>query len=207
MNKEKTSNRKTKAIETKRKIYESADQLFKKYGINNVSVDSIVEMAGVSKGSFYVHFDSKDSLVAAHIADFVDKLDLDYKSYYESFPAGTMASDMLILLLGKIVDIIAFNLGYDLMKIIYEVQITKTVNTDAIMGYNRDLYKIFSAIISQGVQQGEFKAEIGIDIITNHCVMAIRGLTYEWCIRYPDFDLRGQVLKHFEILLAGIKKQ
>lgn len=50
-----TSNRKTKAIETKNKIYRSANQLFREYGLENVSVDSIVEMAGVSKGAFYVH--------------------------------------------------------------------------------------------------------------------------------------------------------
>ena len=202
-----TSIRKTKAAETKMKIYDSAEQLFKKYGIDNVSVDSIVEMAGVSKGAFYVHFDSKDSLVAAHIAEFVNKLDLDYKAYYESFPPDTSASDMLISLLGKIVDVVAFSLGYELMRIVYGVQLTKTVDTDAIMGYNRDLYKIFNSIISKGVQQGEFKAELGIDTITNHCVMAIRGLSYEWCIRYPDFDFRDQTLKHFEMLLTGIKKQ
>ncbi|MHB9094529.1 MAG: TetR/AcrR family transcriptional regulator [Eubacteriales bacterium] len=207
MNKEKTNNRKTKAIETKKKIYESAEQLFKEYGFNNVSVDSIVETAGVSKGSFYVHFETKNSLIAALIANYVDKLDLDYKSFLESLPASTMASDILISLIGKIADIITCTIGYDHMKTVYKVQITKTINTDAIMGYNREVYKIFSDIISKGVQQGEFKTEMPVDTLTKHCIMAIRGITYEWCIRYPDFDLKDQVLKHFEILLTGIKKQ
>lgn len=201
------SNRKTKALETKKKIYESANQLFKKYGIEKVSVDSIVEMAGVSKGAFYVHFESKDSLTAALINDFVNKLDLDYKSYLESFSANVMASDVLISLIGKIADIITCTIGYDHMKTVYKVQITKTINTDAIMNYNRELYKIFSDIISKGVQQEEFKTEIPVDTLTKHCIMAIRGLTYEWCIRHPDFDLKEQALKHFEILLTGIKKQ
>jgi len=207
MKKEIISNRKTKALETKKKIYESANQLFKKYGIEKVSVDSIVEMAGVSKGAFYVHFESKDSLTAALINDFVNKLDLDYKSYLESFSANVMASDVLISLIGKIADIITCTIGYDHMKTVYKVQITKTINTDAIMNYNRELYKIFSDIISKGVQQEEFKTEIPVDTLTKHCIMAIRGLTYEWCIRHPDFDLKEQALKHFEILLTGIKKQ
>lgn len=207
MNKEKTSNRKTNAIATKKKIYESAERLFKKYGFDNVSVDSIVEMAGVSKGSFYVHFHSKDSLIASLIADYVDKLDLDYKSYLESFAADTMASDILIFLAGKIADTITCTIGYDHIKFIYEAQIARTINTHAILGYNRDIYQIFSNIISLGIQQGEFKTEITIDTITNHCIMSIRGITYEWCIRYPDFDLKDQVLTHFKILLAGIKKQ
>ena len=206
MSNEKTSNRKTKAIETRKKIYETAEQLFRKNGFDSVSVDSIVEMAGVSKGTFYVHFDSKDSLIAALINDFVYKLDLDYKSYLESFPVKTAASDILISMIGKIADIIACTIGYDHMKTVYQLQLTKTINTDAVMSYNRDLYKIFSNIISKGIQQGEFKTDIPVETLTKHCIMAIRGLTYEWCIRHPDFDLKKQALKHFEILLTGIKK-
>ena len=50
------------------------NQLFEKYGLEKVNVDSIVEMAGVSKVSFYVHFDSKNSLIAALITDYVNKV-------------------------------------------------------------------------------------------------------------------------------------
>jgi AcrR family transcriptional regulator len=207
MNKEKTSKRKVQAIETKKKIYETANELFRKHGFENVSVDSIVEAVGVSKGTFYVHFDSKDALVAALINDYVKEVDLDYKSYIESFDVKTPASDIIISLIGKVADILNNTIGCDHMKSLYKAQITKTVNTDAVMGYNRELYKMFGDILCKGVQQGEFRTEISIDILTKHFMMAIRGLSYEWCIRYPDFDLKGQAQKHFEILLNGIKKQ
>lgn len=141
------------------------------------------------------------------ISDIVNEIDVDYKSYLESFDVKTAVSDILTSLLGKIADIITGTIGYDHMKTIYKVQITKTINTDAIMGYNRELYKIFSDLLTQGVQQGEFKSEIPVDTLAKHCIMTIRGLTYEWCIRYPDFDLKDQVLKHFEMLFTGIKKQ
>jgi len=88
LDKEKTTSRKQKARETKKIIYASADQLFRKYGFEKVSVDSIVEMAGVSKGSFYVHFSSKNALIVALSVDYVKQLDLDYKNYLQSFPAG-----------------------------------------------------------------------------------------------------------------------
>lgn len=206
LKKEKISDRKIKAIETKKKIYESAYQLFKQYGIEKVSVDSIVEMAGVSKGAFYVHFESKYSLIAAIIADFVDRLDLDYKSYLQSFPDDMLASEILSSLAGKIAEILSGTIGYDLMKIAYEVLLSGTISPDIIAGYDRDLYKLFSDVISKGLQQGEFRTDMSPDTITKHCILAIRGLTYEWCIRYPDFDLKAQVLQHFEILLTGIKK-
>jgi len=203
----KTSIRKKRAIETRKKIYKTAEQLFKQYGFENVSVDSIVKMAGVSKGAFYVHFDSKNSLAAALINDFVNEVDLDYKSHIESFDTKAAASDILVSLIGKIADILIYSIGYNNMKALYKVQITKTINTDIVMDYNRELYKIFSDIIKKGVQQGEFVTDIPVDTLTKHCVMAIRGLTYEWCIRQPDFDLKEQALKHFEILIEGIKKR
>ncbi|MEL7654546.1 MAG: hypothetical protein AAGU75_01410 [Bacillota bacterium] len=59
-------------------------------------------------------------------------------------------------------------------------------------------------VLGRGVEQGEFDTGLSIDDLTKHFVMAIRGLVYEWCIRYPDFDLRGQALAHFKILLDGI---
>ncbi len=205
MEKVKISKRTLKAAETKNKIYETAAQLFTKYGFEKVSVDSIVEMAGVSKGTFYVHFDSKDALIAALIADYVNNLDLDYKSYLDSFPPGTKASDILMSLAGKIADTIVGIVGYDVMRIIYEVQLTKTVNMDSVLGYNRELYKMFSHVISQGIQQGEFRTDIPAEAITKHCILALRGLTYEWCLRYPEFILKDQVLIHYEMLLSGIK--
>lgn len=206
MNNVKTTNRKTKALETKKKIYESAEQLFQKHGFDDVSVDSIVELAGVSKGAFYVHFGSKDTLIAALIADYVAKLDLDYKSFLESFTPDTTASDKVMFLAGKIADIINCTIGYDHMKFVYGAQLARTITIDAVSNYNRDIYKIFSDIISHGQQQGEFKTDISPDAISKHYLLAFRGLTYEWCIRYPDFDLKAQALKHFEILLTGIKK-
>lgn len=199
-------NRKTKAIETKNKIYKAANQLIREYGVENVSVDSIVEKAGVSKGSFYVHFESKNALAATLINDYVKEVDIDYSSYLESFDVKTPASDMIILLIGKIADVLINNIGYDHMKTVYQVQITKTINTTAIMGYDRELYKMFNDIITKGVQQGEFRTELPVDTLTKHFMMAIRGLSYEWCIRQPDFDLKAEAIQHFEILLTGICK-
>lgn len=201
----KSSNRKLQAVETKQKIYTAAEQLFKDYGFENVSVDSIVEMAGVSKGGFYVHYDSKDSLIVSCINDYVNRVDLDYKSYLESFDQGAEASELLISLAGKITEVIISTIGHSNIKAVYKAHMTKNINTDAMLSYNRELYNIFNELINRGMEQGVFRTDIPVDKLTKHCIMAIRGLTYEWCIRYPDFDLSEQIREHFEILLSGMK--
>ena len=206
MKKEKISKRKIQAAETKNKIFETAKQLFKKNGFENVSVDSIVEEAGVSKGAFYVHFESKDVLAAILINDYVNEVDLDYKFFLDTIHTETPVSDILLSLVEKIADVITYTIGCDNIKVLYKAHLTKTINTDSAMNYNRDLYKLFSDVLSKGIQQEIFSPEMSVDMLTKHCILAIRGLTYEWCIRYPNFDLKAQCLQHFEILLNGIKK-
>lgn len=197
-----TISRKLKAAETKRRIYESAVELMRIHGLDNFSVDDIVEAAGVSKGTFYVHYKSKFSL----IADYVSTLDIDYEDYFNSIPPDIKPSEMLLLVTEKITDVLINSIGYDILRIVYEALIKKTDGTEAMLSYNRRLYQIYRQIIMQGIRQGEFREALSIDSFSNHCIMSIRGMTYEWCIRYPDFDLKKEVLQHFDILLTGIKK-
>lgn len=206
MHNDKQNMKTIKALETKKKIYESAYYLFNEKSFDEVSVDSIVEKAGVAKGSFYVHFDSKNDLIAALITEYVNKVDLDYKSYVESFPVDAKASDILISLAGKTADVITNDIGFDKMRIVYEILITKSQNANALLSYNRELYITIHNIVTKGVQRGEFRTEFSVDTISKHCLFAMRGLTYEWCIRYPDFALKEAVMEHLQVLLTGIKK-
>lgn len=201
------SNRKKQSMETKNKIYKSAEKLFSKYDFNKVSVDAIVKAAEVSKGTFYIYFDSKDTLIASLINDYVSNVDLDYKAYLDSIPPDMPSSDILLKLIGKIADVLIDTIGYDNMATIYKLQLAKTVDMEPIKGYSREIYKMFNNVLENGIQKDEFKTSVPLEILTKHFVMAIRGLTYEWCIRYPDFDLKEQSLIHFQLLLSGIKSK
>ena len=52
---------------TRSRIIGAADALFYEHGLRSVSVDAISERAGVTKRSFYYHFESKDELIAAYL--------------------------------------------------------------------------------------------------------------------------------------------
>jgi AcrR family transcriptional regulator len=53
------------AKDTKRQIMDAAYDRFYKEGFARTSVDAIAAAAGVTKRTFYYHFDSKDSLLSA----------------------------------------------------------------------------------------------------------------------------------------------
>lgn len=201
---ERPNRRKEQGAETKRKLYDSAKTLFTKYDHANVSVDDIVEAAGVSKGTFYVHFDSKDTLIASLVSAYVTELDLDYQVFLDSLPSELSASDTLLCLIEKICDVLVHTIGYETMSTIYKLHLTRAVDTKSANSYNRDLYKMFVEVLQRGTEQHEFTTALPLDTLAKHLVMALRGLTFEWCIRYPDLNLKETALLHFQTILTGI---
>jgi TetR/AcrR family transcriptional regulator, transcriptional repressor for nem operon len=57
--------------ETRQKILESARRLFNKSGFSEVSIDEIMENAGLTRGGFYRHFVNKDELYAEAVRRFL----------------------------------------------------------------------------------------------------------------------------------------
>jgi len=196
-----------KGEKTKQIIVEAAARLFDRYDFEEVSVDDIVEAAGVAKGTFYIYFESKDTLIASYITDYVSKVDADYKAHIDSLPPDMPVGDMLLSLIAKIADVLIDTIGCHKMNIVYKAQLAGTVSTDAVKGYNRKLYQLFADLLKMGIERGEFKTDIPVEIMTNHFVTAIRGISFEWCIRYPDYDLKEEALIHFGILLGGITEK
>lgn len=204
MYKECNRSRKIRALETRGRLYAAAEMLFTQYGFDNVSVDKIVEESGLSKGSFYVHFESKDKLLESLISDYVEKIDMDYQAFIDTFSPDAPATDIIFMLVEKIVDVIVDVIGFEKMKILYRTQLTNTSSSGNAASYNRLLYKTIIDVLDRGIQKGELVTALPLEELANHFILALRGLTYEWCIRYPDFDLKAQSQKHFRIILNGI---
>jgi len=204
MYKKPLSNRQIKAAETKNRIYKCAEHLFNEKGFDDVSIEDIVKLANVAKGSFYVYFKSKDELIAILINDYVKRVDTDYEEYLKTLPIEMPIGDVFLSLVGKIADVITHTIGYENMKMLYKTQLTKDVTIHSVTDYNRELYIIFNGIISKGIEKLVFDSDLPVEEIARHFVAAYRGLTFEWCIRYPDFDLKEQALRHFKIMLTGI---
>lgn len=55
---------------TRARIVESARRLFNRFGFEQVSIDRIMADAGLTRGGFYNHFDSKDKLYAEAVASY-----------------------------------------------------------------------------------------------------------------------------------------
>src|SRR5947209_19619002 len=90
------------------RLLEAGVRIFSKSGFNGCSVQDITEAAGVPKGSFYNHFDSKEALGAAALEHYwsdgaCDRLDVliqpdltplaRLRTYFEQAVADIAAMD------------------------------------------------------------------------------------------------------------------
>lgn len=68
-------------LETRRQILGAARELFASRDLQAVSIDAITEAAGVAKGSFYNHFESRDVLFSELVSDALEKLLAAYRDF------------------------------------------------------------------------------------------------------------------------------
>ncbi len=197
--------RREKSLETREKIYTSAEKLFRSYGFEAVNVDDIVAEAGVAKGSFYVHFKSKDALTALIISSYVKKVDTNYETYLRSLPSDLTTAEVLISLVGKIADVLEQEIGVENMRFLYRTQLNNEHENVSLTDYNRGLYQLFEEVLMKGLDEGFFHSDLSIERLSRYCVTSYRGLVFEWCVRYPGFNLKEQVLEHFTIMMNGLQ--
>ena len=204
MREKKSDKRKVQGAETKKKLYEIAEKLFSERNFSDVNIEDITDEAGITKGAFYVHFESKDALIANLITDYAARADMNYKRFLETLPNDMPTSEVLLALTEKIVDELVDNIGCENMKKVYQILLAGTVDTEAVKGYGRELYMLFYSILDKGIRRKELISSMPLDALSRHFVMALRGVCYEWCFRYPDFILKEQAIEHIRLLLDGI---
>ena len=77
--------------QVRKKIVESARRLFNRSGFENVSVDSIMAHAGLTRGGFYSYFDSKSDLYAEVLGCFFT--DPNWKSRWKGVHVDLASPD------------------------------------------------------------------------------------------------------------------
>jgi len=57
--------------QVRKKIIESARILFNRHGFDDVTIDSVMKFAGLTRGGFYNHFKSKENLYSEAVSSFL----------------------------------------------------------------------------------------------------------------------------------------
>jgi AcrR family transcriptional regulator len=157
--------------ETRARIIESAVKLFSNRGYNVASVDDICAEAGISKGAFYHHFESKQALSLALLDGWLQTIDNAIetskdKTAPETFMQMTEAFPYIFETAGESLPMfLEFWLQASRDKKIWEASIAP---------YRR-YHKYFTLLIKKGVEEGSF-VEVNPELAARMIVATAMGL-------------------------------
>lgn len=157
--------------ETRTKILDSASRLFSTRGFGAASVDEICAEAGISKGAFYHHFESKQSLFLALLDGWLQAIDQAIESSKDKTAPETFMQ------LTEAFPYFFETAGDGLpMFLEFWVQASrdKKVWEASIAPYRR-YHRYFTSLIKKGVDEGSF-VEVDAELASRMIVATAMGL-------------------------------
>ncbi|MFV0362753.1 MAG: TetR/AcrR family transcriptional regulator [Suipraeoptans sp.] len=188
-----------KSQETKARIFAAAKKILQRDGYEQLSIKNICAEAGVSNGSFYHHFKTKDDLLSYYIEeqpgvnpnlsklpsslqeakDTIVNVYLDYASYCET-------------------------LGVEFMSNYYT---PKNQSLNPLIRTKRP-YPIVTVehYLKQSIDAGIFNISFPLKDITTDIRMLVIGNVFEWCLKSGEADLKANMKRSLTLYLDGLLK-
>ncbi len=188
----KPTSRQLQADETRAKIYKVSISLMDKKGFGNTTIEEISKAAGVSVGTFYHYFKSKEDI----FFDIYKKAD----EYFETTVAQKLRTAGLdcaeqIVLFYKYYARYNKKRGFD--------NITQLYNTKnrffTVKG--RYMQGLLQNVIAAGQEKGELLNDMTPEEVTDYLFIASRGVVYDWCIHGGQYDLEKKLESYIRRLV------
>ena len=191
------SKQQLKSKETKAKIFRAAKHILQKQGYEQLSIKNICEEAGVSNGSFYHHFKTKDDLLSYYIEEQPsinpDLLDMPQNA------AEAKAAIIQVYL--KYVHYCQ-ELGVEFMSNYYT---PKNQSLNPLIRTERP-YPIVTVhnYLQKAIDADIIKPDLDLEDITTDIRMIVIGNVFEWCLKSGEADFEGNMRRTLRIYLDGL---
>ena len=162
-----------KSAQTRQIILDSAIELFKKYGVNKVTIDDICNNCELTKGSFYYYFPSKDYIVTMSVNSGLDKYIAENFFFDEKLPF----KEHLISL-----NLCAFNyfkkIGKEITRASYVSQINSSID---VRVKGRSYVDNLNSIIEHALNKNAFSTKMNFNETYIYCIAVFTGILMKWC--------------------------
>ena len=170
--------RSLKAQETKRKLMEKAVELIGQRGYSGVSVSQICAACGVSKGAYYVYYNSKEDIVYYLASEFNETLyqrlneELDYENAQS---ARQLYQHYVEIYVDQVIQY-----GRMFSRAYQEGMLRTGISQEQIRSDLPEEH--ISRIIDFGIQTGEFRPDVDKAAFWEQLTITKLGSNYAWSI-------------------------
>ena len=193
-----------RSAQTKKSIMEAATSLFAREGYESTGVAEICERAGVSKGAFYYHFESKEAVFLALIDTWLNTLettlnDVTYQA--KSVPDGLLE---MAGMMQPIFENNQFFMGL-FLELWTHANRNEKVRQATIAPYRR-FEETFTRLIKRGIEEGTLE-NIEPEIAGQLLLSLSSGLFLQASLETEQGNWGNKLQESIEILLNGMKRR
>ena len=166
-----------------------------KQGFANTTIEEIATKAGVSIGTFYHYFSSKEEI----FYDIFKKAD----EYFETIvaPALANADAFGITSFEQVVTYFRYYAHYNFNRGFANITQLYNTKNKIFAKKGRFMQELLTQVIAKGEARGDFSAEMSPDEATEYLFIVARGVVYDWCIHEGNYDLEQKMESYMRILL------
>lgn len=191
------SKQQLKSKETKERIFQAAKLIIQKSGYENLSIKNICEQAGVSNGSFYHHFKTKDDLLSYYIEN-------QPSVHPDLFELPDSPEAIRETIIQVYINYASYcqELGVDFIAGYYNPRnqaLNPSIRTERpypIVTVQNYLEKI--------EQSGAFTMKLSISEILTDIRMIVIGNVFEWALHHGNADFEQNIKRSLNQYLDGL---
>lgn len=181
------SSREERAQATREKLLNAAIELVNQYGMKYLTVRNICGEAGVSTGSFYNLFDSKDDLVFYYLQNVFT----EYKQKVEDDASRHSSLEKIILIYRFYIQCV-LETGLEFITGLYAANTNQAFNFLERNPRNEMVLDRVREYLIEGKTSGEIHNDIDVNAALLRIGVIITGMIYYWCVFNGRIDLASQ---------------
>jgi AcrR family transcriptional regulator len=188
--------------ETRARILEAAVKQFSISGYNKASVDNICEQAGVSKGAFYHHFQTKQDVFLALLDGWLQVFDQAVEASKDQTVPDTFQQ------MAEYFPYIFQSAGENLpmfLEFMLQASRDDKVWQASIAPYRR-YHKYFSSLIKKGIEEGSF-VDVNPDLAARLIVSAAMGLLLQSLLDPEGAKWEKVARETMQVMMAGLTRE
>jgi len=184
---------------TREQIYTAAMRLFLERGYDAVTIDDVCEAADVARGTFFLHFATKDALLGEYGRQALSELALLVAESTDG-AAATLARALQFLAerSGRHADVVRL--------VVRETALSPTAVVETTAA-GRELTDLFASIIRRGQRAGELRRSVDATLAGAVLASAYLAIAGEWARRSDSPDLAVLVRGAVDLILRGLERR
>lgn len=197
INAQELSRQQQKSRETKARIFNAAKQILQEQGYEALSIKNICEAAGVSNGSFYHHFKTKDDLLSYYIEE-QPSINPDYLD----LPGNAEEAKTAIIRVYLNYVHYCRELGVTFMSNYYT---PKNQSLNPLTRTERP-YPIVTVhdYLKRAMDAGVITLPLPLEDVTSDIRIIVIGNVFDWCLKNGEADFERNMERSLKVYLDGL---